>query len=50
VYKVAVLYDVLGGAEENPIFQFESLNDVVNFMEICFKNGYDVLIKHDEFK
>jgi len=34
--------------DECPEFEFETLSKMIEFMEVCFNNGYDVFIKNEE--
>jgi hypothetical protein len=52
VYKVMIDYLALADeghyGEKGPAFTFENITEAVLFIEMCFKNGYDVYIKHEE--
>lgn len=45
MYKVIVMYDE--SPENNPMFTFEKFDEFFGFIEICFSNGYDVLVKKE---
>ncbi len=48
IYTVIVLANENVEATEGPSFEFETMFDVVNFITLCFKNGYDVAVMYKE--